>query len=174
MSANLAVDIMIPLEEYPHVHYYHTLRQAVEVIKKSQLETSGGFSLPRALLVFDEEHNLLGILRRRDILRGLEPKFLRTMSLRHRKELLEIEADTDLLVLSAGKIAKAIKEQAEQPVSEVMSPVVATVNHDDQITKVIYKMINRDQALLPVLKDRKVIGVVRSVDVFNAIVDLLD
>ncbi|MDP8237901.1 MAG: CBS domain-containing protein [Candidatus Hatepunaea meridiana] len=160
---------MIPLDEYPHVDYRVTLRQAIEVIENGDIEIKGKKSLPRAILVFDENKNLLGIARRRDILRGLEPDFLKTMALSYRKKLFDIETDPNLVELSSGRLAKAIQVLAERPISEVMSPVVATLRNDDHLAKIIFIMLNRDQALLPVIKDRKVVGVVRSVDVFNEI-----
>jgi predicted transcriptional regulator len=116
---------------------------------------------------------LLGIVRRRDILRGLEPKFLKTMSITHRRQLFSIEADPNLVDLSSGKVAKSMQEQASQPVTEVMQPIVTTVDYEDHLAKIISKMINMDLNLIPVMKDKMVVGVVRSVDVFNEIASLL-
>jgi CBS-domain-containing membrane protein len=164
---------MIPLEDYPHIPYWFTLRQAIAEMEKTSLEVKGRKSLPRALLVFDEKYNLLGIVRRRDILRGLEPKFLRTMAMPSRKQLFEVEVDPNLADLSSGRVAKAMQEQAEQPVSEVMQGIAATVGVDDHLAKIIYKMITRDLTLLPVLRDTQVVGVVRSVDVFEEVADML-
>ena len=76
MATKRAGDVMIPLEKYPHIPHWFTIRQAVAEMKKSVLEIGGQKSLPRSLLVFDEKYHLLGTVRRRDILRGLEPKFL--------------------------------------------------------------------------------------------------
>lgn len=173
MATKNAGEIMVPIEMYPHISYWSTLRQAVEKLEETTLESHGKKSLPRALLVFDEQDRLLGIVRRRDILRGLEPKFLRTMSIHHRKELFNIEVDANLVDLSTGDIAKAMHTQAETPVAEVMKPIVATVRHDDHLAKVIYKMLSRDVNLLPVLKEERIIGVVRSVDVFREIALML-
>jgi len=173
MIAKRAGDIMIPIDKYPHIPYWFTLRQAVATMEKSELEVEGRKSLPRALLVFNEQYQLLGIVRRRDLLRGLEPKFLRTMPAPHRKQLFEVEADADLAELSPGKIQKAIQEQAEQPVSEVMQPIVGTVDFTDHLTKVVYKMIGQDQTLLPVMREDRIVGVVRSVDVFHEIAKML-
>jgi predicted transcriptional regulator len=64
-------------------------------------------------------------------------------------------------------------ERAEMPVSEVMQPIVTTVKYDDHLAKIIYKMVNHDLSLLPVIKDGKVVGVVRTVDVFREIADIL-
>lgn len=173
MATKSAGEVMVPIEQYPHISYWSTLRQAVKKLEESTLEAHGKNSLPRALLVFDEQERLLGIVRRRDILSGLEPKFLRTMSIHHRRELFNIEVDANLVDLSTGKIAQEMHSQAETPVSEVMKPIVATVKHDDHLAKIIHKMLSRDVNLLPVLKDDKIIGVIRSVDVFREIASML-
>ena len=173
LSTKRAGELMIPLEKYPHIPFWFTLRQAVAVMEKSELDINGKKSLPRALLVFDEHYPLLGCIRRRDILRGLEPKFLRTMSRPHRKSLFDVEIDPNLVDLSAGKISSAMSSQAEQSVSEVMTQIKTTVAIDDHLAKVIYKMINKDLNLLPVTQNEKVVGVIRSVDVFEEIAQIL-
>jgi predicted transcriptional regulator len=173
MSTKHAKDIMIPIEIYPHISYYYTLRKAVEVLENATIIWGEQTSLPRALLVFDDEEQLLGIVRRRDILKGLEPKFLRTMPIHHRKELFDVEVDPNLVDFSTGKIATAVQEQADHKVSEIMQPIVATVKYEAHLAKVIYKMIHWDLNLLPVLKDTRVVGVVRSVDAFHEIAKMV-
>jgi len=173
MASKHAKDIMVPLNKYPHIPHTLTLREVVAEMELSVIEVVGQRSLPRAILVFDDNQQLLGIVRRRDILRGLEPKFLKTMPVPHRKQLFNIEADPNLVDLSSGKVGKGMQEQASQLVTEVMQPIVTTVDYEDHLAKIIYKMINMDLYLIPVVKDKMVVGVVRSVDVFNEIADLL-
>jgi len=173
MHSQRAGDIMIPLQDYPHIPYWFTLRQAIAELQKTSIDVGGRKSLPRALLVFDEKYNLLGTVRRRDILRALEPKFLRTMAMPTRKKLFDVEIDPDLTELTSGRIAQAMKDQAEQPVSDIMQPIVTTVSVEDHIAKLIYKMYSRDLTLMPVMEDNQVVGVVRSVDVFNAVARML-
>lgn len=173
MAAKHAGDIMIPLNKYPHIPYWFSLRMAIAEIEKSEIDHDGRKSLPRALLVFDEQYHLLGIVRRRDILRGLEPKFLKTMAIPSRKKLFDIDIDPNLVDLTSGTVSKAIKEQAEQPISEVMQPIITTVEVTDHLAKVIYKMINKDLNLIPVTKGNKVVGVVRSVDIFQEVARMI-
>ncbi len=72
MNEKLVRDIMVPLDEYPCIPGSCTLRDAiiemgVQILRKGQL------SLPRVALVFDDDFSeLLGVLRRRGIMRGLE------------------------------------------------------------------------------------------------------
>lgn len=168
-----AQDIMIPLEEYPFVPGTFTLRQTMEVMEREELEINNKKSLPRFVLVFGEENELTGIARRRDILRGLEPEFLAEKPLQYRKKLFDVKVDPNLSELSYDKLLKGIRERAERPVSEVMRPIQATVNHDDHLGKVIYELVSTNVSLVPVLKDDRIIGVVRSVEVFHEISKLI-
>jgi len=45
------------------------------------------------------------------------------------------------------------------------------VDHDDHLAKIVYRMLSQDINLLPVIRDNKVVGVVRSVDVFHVVAD---
>ena len=165
--------IMIPLELYPHIPHWFTIRQAVAELEHSEIDTDGRKSLPRALLVFDETYELLGIVRRRDILSVLEPKFMHSTHLTHHEQWIEPEIDPDLVDISVGKMVEGIKKQAESPISDAMQPIIATIDFDDHVAKAIYLMVSKDLNLIPVLKDQNVVGVVRSVDVFREIAHII-
>jgi predicted transcriptional regulator len=47
------------------------------------------------------------------------------------------------------------------------------VDFQDHLAKIIYEMVDRGLSLLPVLKEGKVVGVVRSVDAFREIAEIL-
>lgn len=172
MPTITAGDILIPLEQYPHIPYWFTLRQAIAEMEKSELNIGGRKSLPRALLVFDEKYALLGIARRRDILQGLEPRFMQKTPAPQR-QAFEVEVDDSLLELSSDRALEKMKEMAEQPVSDIMRPIEATVAASDSLFKVIYVLIKHDLNLVPVLRKDKVVGVVRSVDVFHEVAKVI-
>ncbi len=164
-----AGDIMIPMDEYPHIPYWFTLRQAMVEMEGSELERNGRKSLPRVVLVFNEKYELLGMVRRRDILRGLEPEFLSQKPLSYRRKLFDVKVDPNLSELSFDNVIAGVRERAERPVSDIMIPIEATVDYEDHIVKVIYEMNLHNLSILPVLKDDKVVGVVRTVDIFHEI-----
>lgn len=168
-----AGDLMIPLDRYPHIPYWFTLRQAMVEMEKSELEINGRKSLPRVVLVFDETYRLLGTVRRRDILRGLEPHFLAGQPMEYRKKLFDVKVDPNLSLLSAEKLLAGLRERAERPVRDVMQPIKVTVDYDDHLVKVIYELVDNNLSLAPVLQESKVVGVVRSVDVFHEVAKLL-
>ena len=173
MKMITAGDIMIPLDKYPHIPHWFTLRQAMAEMEHAELEVNGRVSLPRAVLVFDEKYQLLGLVRRRDILRGLEPDFLAERSLDDRKRMFDFRAEPYLELVSFDEIVEGVKKRAERPVSEIMIPVKGTADYRDHIVKVVYEMNANRFSLLPVLKDGRVVGVVRTVDVFHEFAKML-
>jgi predicted transcriptional regulator len=168
-----AGDIMIPLDKYPHIPYWFTLRQAMAELEKSEFDINQQKSLPRMVLIFDEQYRLMGLVRRRDILRGLEPKFLLGQPLEYRKKLFDVKVDPNLSVMAFDQVIEGIRERAERPVSQVMRSIAATVDFEDHLIKVIYEMVDNNISILPVLQDNKVAGVVRTVEVFQQISEII-
>jgi CBS domain containing-hemolysin-like protein len=173
LGGKLVEDIMVPLEEYPCISETLTLLDAITEIQV-QIRVRGQTTLPRVALVFDETlTELLGMLRRRDIMRGLEPEFLGRGSPDYRQKLFSIAIDPNLAELPYEKIVAQVRARAKRLVREFMIPIRATITHDDHIMKAIYEMVDQNVSLLPVLKDDDVVGVVRSVDVLNEIALIL-
>lgn len=166
-------EIMVPLEQYPSVRDNATLKEAIAVIESAQIEMGQRKSLPRGLLVFDEIGVFVGYVRRRDIMRGLEPRFLVSRPLDYRKKLFDVPIDPNLSEVSYDHLVKGIREQSNLPVSDVMRPIEAMLDADDHLMKAVYEMVSLDVSPIPVLKDGKVVGVVRTVDVFHELAELL-
>jgi len=167
-------DVMIPVERYPSVRDNATLRDAIATIEGAQLEVDLRKSLPRVLLVFDEINVLVGTVRRRDIMKGLEPKYLLSQPLEYRRKLFDIAVDPNLSELSYDRMIRGIREQANRQVSDVMRPIEAILEAEDHVMKAIQEMVVSDVNLIPVLQNGQLVGVVRSVDVFHYLAQLLD
>jgi CBS domain-containing protein len=157
-------DLMIPLEDYPHIPYWFTLRQAVAVVREATVKFEGAFE-PRAVLVFDEKYQLMGILTLRDMIKGLEPNFLQETSL--------VKMDPNLTVLMGDLSGPNMRTASRRPVSEVMSPIQVTVNGSAPIAKALYLMIQGNVGLMPVMQAGKVAGMVRLSDLFNEIAQVV-
>jgi CBS domain-containing protein len=166
-------EIMIPLDEYPHIPDQFTLAQAIMELERAELEFRGRRSLPRLLLVFNQNNELAGLVRRRDLLRGLEPKFMRAKSMDYRKRLFDVELDPNLLEMAYEKIIDGMKERAQRSVRSIMITDVVTIDYDDHLLKAIYEMVTYDITSLPVVKDNRVVGVVRTVEIFHEVANLV-
>jgi CBS domain-containing protein len=168
-----AGEIMIPLEQYPHVCDTCTLREAIAEMEKAQLEVNGRRSLPRLLLVFDQDKQLVGLVRRRDLLRGLEPRFLRGEHADYPRRLFEVDIDPNLLELSSDSLVEGMRGRSEHTVRDVMVADIVTIDYDDHVMKAIHEIVSRNITALPVLREGRVVGIVRTVELFHEVAKLV-
>jgi Mg/Co/Ni transporter MgtE len=147
------------------VPYWFTVSQAIRIVKVSFI-SSKKYPDPMAILVFDEKYNLMGTLTLKDILRGLEPQFLKPSA----KAQVAEEDESALSLIWDTLFDKGAKEFAERPVSEIMTPAKYFVEPTDPLTKAAYLMLHHDLILLPVLENKKkFVGLVRIIEVFDEI-----
>jgi CBS domain-containing protein len=170
MSQSKAVkDLMVDVFDFPHIPYWFSIKQAVGVMKKAILESKKCVR-PVVILVFDEKYNLVGTLTQIDILKGLEPRFLKPAA----KAQVHEEDKAGLSIIWDSLWDKESRELAEKPVSEVMVPVKFFVEPEDPITKAAYLMLHNDMVLLPVLENKKKLtGVVRMIEVFDELTNAI-
>ncbi|MEW6067148.1 MAG: CBS domain-containing protein [Nitrospirota bacterium] len=162
-ESKVVKDLMIGIFEYPHIPYWFSINQAIRIIKVSFISTKK-YPEPMAILVFDEKYNLMGTLTLKDILKGLEPKFLKPST----KAQVPEENESGLSIIWDTLFDKSAKEMAEKPVSEIMVTAKYFVEPDDPITKAAYMMVHHDLVLIPVLENKKkFVGLVRMVEIFD-------
>jgi len=168
-DSKVVKDVMTGIFEYPHVPYWFSISQAIRIVKVSFLSTKK-YPDPMAVLVFDEKYNLMGTLTLKDILKGLEPQFLKPSA----KAQVAEEDESALSLLWDTLFSKGSRDLAEKPVSEIMSPAKHFVEPGDPLTKAAYLMLHHDLVLLPVLENKKkFIGLVRMIEVFDEISNAL-
>lgn len=164
-------EVMIPLEEFPWVTTEDTLAHAMATIEGARLEVGMRMSLPRVLLVFDPGGDLAGLVRRRDIMRGLEPDFLVNQPNHRRVRFFRMAADPLLWEMaseaSLERIVTGLRERSDRLVQTVMRPVPATLDPDHPFMTAVFEMVTLNESAIPVEEAGRVVGVVRSADVFH-------
>jgi predicted transcriptional regulator len=161
-----AGDLMIPLNKYPHVSMDIPISKALEIISSFKTEINGFFHYARAVLVFNENKELTGLVQRRDILKGLEPDdFFKIKPIKN--ITYDIEPDSNLLEASVESLINELREKSQKPISTIMEPIENTVKYNDHIFKIIYELHN--YRIIPVMKKGEVVGILRSVEIINEI-----
>ena len=170
MFATTAREVMVPLEKYAHATATQTLREAAEALDRNKIEIGDRVSMPRILLVFDEDGQVLGVARRRDILRGLEPDFHLALEGAHPEAHLKTEIDPNLTDLVGPEDLDRLRHRMERPLSEVVRELPAVVAPDDSLLKVIRELVANDSHMAAVIDDDdNFLGVVRSLDVLRVV-----
>ncbi|NNL94376.1 MAG: CBS domain-containing protein [Xanthomonadales bacterium] len=164
---------MVPLEAYPHVTQDCSLREALNALGGAHIEMHGETSLPRILLVFDSEETLLGLVRRRDILRGLSPRWFFKAEPDHPEAVFDVDMDENISDVMADKVIPRFRARAENSIEEYVQPIAGVVDPECSLIRLVNIMVKQGYHMLPVIDKERVIGVVRSVEVLWAVNQLL-
>lgn len=163
-TVKLVRDVMVEISDYPRIQGDITLKQAIKIIRSSMISDEKCIK-PLIALIFDG-NKLIGTLRLRDILKGLEPSFLKSPT----KVQGYFEDRTELSIIWDSLFNEESEKLAARPVKAIMNPTTMAVNHNDSIIKAAHMMINNDLLVLPVLaEEKKLLGLVRMIELFDEI-----
>jgi CBS-domain-containing membrane protein len=167
-----AGDIMLPLEAFPYIPYWFSLRQALAELEEAQTKRSAQRPMPWLILVFSARNQLLGIVRQREILQGLRRTLVPEAAKSYMPTTSEPSADLDLyrLGFSPEKAVQVLRNQVERQILEFMEPIQATVEHDDYALLAIHLMIDRNLSFVPVVRDGQIVGLVYAEDALHDVI----
>ena len=170
-NASKVKELMVEITEYPHIPYWLSVRDAISIIHSIYGETRGREEAPM-VLVFDERYQLQGILTRKNLLKGIEPR-LRKKDKRLHYQGLTREDYAGLSVLVEGTFSEKCREEARKPVCEVMTPIRAEVEVNDSVAKAAFVMLHANVNLVPVMDGEKIKGLLRMSDVFDELAKIV-
>lgn len=166
--------LMIPLERYPHLRAEATIRDAILLIYKGMAEPElSGF---RRALVLGKDNVLVGIINMQILLLGLEPGVLRTApGGPYQGYAAQSGPENGIAVQLFWEkvITQGFGDEPGRPVGEVAHPVTATVTPEDKLARALHLMLTNRQLMLPVVKNGRVLGVVRMIEIFGKLVPLV-
>lgn len=176
MKTKMVKDLMLHLSEYATVSKDAALSEAVMALKKAQEGFEKSKYHHRAVMVLDETGNVIGKIGLTDILKALEPKYDQMLSDKgpwhvgftraFQKSMLEKlrlwDAPMDHICRKAGqiKVSSIIKPLSEGEYIE------ASASLDEAIHQLV---IGHHQSLLVIGEDKKIAGILRLTDVFEAV-----
>ena len=174
-------DLMVPLEEYATVSKEATLYEALIALEKAQeaIDRTTNKHLHRAVLVYDENKNIVGKMSQFDALRALEPKYASMgdvssiaragFSQEFLKSMLEKQA---LLTESAEDICR---EAADRKVKDYMNvPTEGEfIDIEASMREAVHLLVMGHHQSLLVLEHSEIVGILRLTDVLMAVFHLM-
>ena len=184
METKKVREVMIPLSEYATVNEDDTLEDAIKTLHHSQQAISNNDYKHRAILVYDEAGNVSGKISSFDVLRALEPKYSQFGHADHLSKIglsrfgLSNEFLHSLVEqynLWDESCESLVKKAKNKKVKEIMySPQEGEyVSEDLTVPEAIHQFILGHHQSLLVLKQDKVVGILRLTDIFKLICDLI-
>ncbi len=178
MKLRRAGEIVIPLETFPYIPHWFTLRQAMAELSQSRHAAAGGGTpgrTPWMMLVFSADNRLMGFVRMRGVMLGLVPEELAGERRQHREKLFDVAMDQNLYAMyfSNDEVIGRLKRLVERPVSNFMTPIEVTVDFEDSVLTAITLMITRNLTCISVTRDGQIIGIIDAADAVEEVVALL-
>jgi len=184
MDTKTVKDMMIPLSEYATVNETDTLQTAIKTLYHSQKILSCNEYKHRAVLVFDDTGNICGKVSPLDVLRSIEPKYSQFGQSAHfaKMGLSKFGLSNDFLHslvknynLWDESCDSLVKKAKKRKVKEIMSTQQEGeyVDEDLSVPEAVHQFILGQHQSLLVLKNDKVVGILRLCDMFKLICDLI-
>ncbi|MEW6351697.1 MAG: CBS domain-containing protein [Thermodesulfobacteriota bacterium] len=139
--------LMIPVKEWPQLRVDLNVGTAIKILRiiSEERKLEHGHSTP---LVFDEQYNLVGFVHLVDLLKAI----------RHTCDRPNEPCDLT-------RVTATIKD--------LVVPFAESVKEDDTILKALDVMMDHRVSLVPVMRNGKVLGIVKLADIFNTVAGLL-
>lgn len=179
MKKKLVKELMVPLAKYATVSQEGTLFEAVMALEQAQEKFDQSRYRHRAVLVYNNEGDIVGKVSQLDVLRALEPKYKAMdipgslsrfgLTKRFQETMLEQlrfwDKPMDDICRKAARIK--VKEFMYTPGEGEY------INEDETMDRAINQLVMGHHQSLLVLKDDKIVGILRKTDVFMEIVRVM-
>lgn len=154
-------NIIVPVHEFPIVREQNVVAEAVQVMRQFFHQRDGTWFGFQAALVLNRKDRLVGLITLRGLLRAFQLQAIQD-------HLLKNDA-TGLFFLNK------FNDNLEIVVRDIMRPInLITVQKGSSIFEAVWKMVKRKISLLPVMDGDQLVGMIRTIDVFWVIGELLD
>ncbi len=168
-----ASDVMLTLDQYPNCEGNCNIREAMVALSASAVKLEDGhFMLPRYLLIRNSENELVGVVGRRELLKGLVPHLREDReSAEHIRALVPFGGSTpsEIFIRWTSLFSKAALDASKESVKTVMVPIRGAVQVDDSLSTVITTMLFHGIDLVAVLDGTKVAGVVLMTNIYDIV-----
>lgn len=173
-------EIMVPVDDYAVVHETASLEEALIALENEKKTYNGGPYRHQSLVVVNSEQQVVGRISQIDIMRALEPKY---KELGHTKNLGLSGLSTKMLVTireSFGLFELPLEKLSDIIVSLKVEDVMQIpsegefVEETDTLNIAMHRIVMGHHHSLLVNRGKKIVGILRSTDAFNALYNMLE
>jgi CBS domain-containing protein len=175
MKLIIVQDLMVPLSGYATVSQNATLADAIKALRQAQMEFDQTRDRHRAILISDENNKIVGKLSQLDVIKSLEPKYLK---FNDRTELSRFGFTKDYMdsMLKEHHLwEKSLDNICEKAANIIVKTIMYTptegeyVKEDATLEEAIHQLIMGSHQSLLVTRGKDIVGVLRLTDVFREI-----
>lgn len=155
----LVRDVMVPIEEYPVVDENATIMEAARTLREFFHQKDGTWYGFQSLLVLNKKGELVGLITLKSFLYALQMRdFLEHM----------LKGDPEGLFFTPHLFG-------DFNVQKIMRPIdLITIQEDAPLMEALLVIVKKNINSLPVLAGSKPVGIVRTIDLFWLVGELME
>jgi CBS-domain-containing membrane protein len=178
MSIKSVKELLIPLSDYAVVPEQATVAEAIKALKQAQTRLHPARHEARAVLVVNDNKQVVGQIEQIDFLKALEPKYsmLGDLEPLSRAGLSDemISALIDNMKFWQVDIPEACSRAGKMSVKEIMDPIKRSIDIETPLAEVIHKLVMWQARRVLVNSGKEIVGIIRLTDVFNNVMDYME
>ena len=180
MKTKLVNELMVPISDYASIHEDANMAEAMRAFESEIRRYGTSPYRHQSLVVLDESRHVVGRLSQVDMMRALEPGYRQigesrwmgrmTLSLKVLQQMREQfqlwEQPLEAMCTAMGH-AK-VKDYMQEPTEGEF------VTEKDTLNIAAHRIVMGRHHSLLVTRDKEIIGILRSTDLFNALYDMME
>ncbi len=174
MDNKLVRDLMVLLDDYAVVSQEASLLDAVLALEKAQENLPPDRQPHRAVLVVDENKNVIGKIGQLAFLRALEPKYKIIKDLDKLSRAGVSGEFVSSMMEHFSLFQESLNDLCQKARSilakDVMRPVEESIDENASLSEALHEMVIYQTLSILVTRDRKVVGLLRLSDLFDEII----
>ena len=171
---------MVPIAEYATVSQEATLSEAIMALENAQAEFDQARYKHRAILVLDDQNQVIGKLSQLDVIRGLEPGYRGIASAPKVRNWAFSEQTLETMFKDRQLWQRPLKDICKKASQIHVRDIMYTpaegeyVSQEASLDEAIHQLVMGHHQSLLVYDDHKVIGILRLSDVFSALIQIIN
>ena len=179
MKSRHVKDLMVPISEYATIDADATIGEAILALENQNRRHGDKPYRHQSLVVIDGNRHVVGRLSQVDIMRAMEPRYMEIgdaswvgksvfdrRALKEMREKFELwERPLDDMCRDIGNLK--VKKYMQAPTEGEF------VEEDDTMNVAMHRTVMGRHHSLLVTRDREIVGILRSTDLFNTLYDTL-
>lgn len=172
-------EIMVPLSEYATVPEDATLFEAIIALEDAQIKHVKSPYSHKAILVFNKENKIVGKIGQVDVLRALEPKYLKIIDSGSLSRFGYTDHFLKSLIQQYQLWDKPLNDICKKAGKLKVSTFMVTptegeyISEESSLDEAIHMFVMGNHQSLIVKKENEITGILRLVDLFHKISDTI-
>ena len=180
MKTKHVKDLMVPISDYATVHEDASMAEAIRALENEKKRYGDAPYRHQSLVVIDNNQHVVGRLSQVDMMHALEPGYSNLDTSKwvgrsglSKKMLIELREQFQLWEQPLEVMCKAVcdarvKDHMQEPTEGEF------VSEDDTLNIAAHRIVMGRHHSLLVTRNKVIVGVLRSTDLFNALCDLME